>query len=136
MFDTLKAEGFVEKVPACDINTANQSHYIPWHAVLREESKTTPVRIVHNASKKGSNGLSLNECQLAGPNLYPDLQGLLISWRKHAVAIMCDISKMFYRIGVIHKQRDLHRFFYRSSDDDILAVYRYLVWGEILSIYC
>ena len=39
---------------------------------------------------------------------------------------------MFYHIGIVHDQRDLQRFFYRSSVDDILALYRYLVvlFGE------
>ena len=58
VFEALKNEGWIEQVAVYNVNTANQMHYIPWHAVLREDSKTTPVRIVHNASKKGKNGLS------------------------------------------------------------------------------
>lgn len=41
-------------------------HYLPHHAVVREEKQTTKLCVVYDASAR-STGLSLNECLYVGP---------------------------------------------------------------------
>ncbi|GJQ87162.1 hypothetical protein Trydic_g8746 [Trypoxylus dichotomus] len=53
---------------------SSQSHfYLPHHAVIKEESTTTKLRIVFDGSSKSSTGVSLNDIQGAGPALQQDL---------------------------------------------------------------
>ena len=42
-------------------------YYIPHHAVIRRDKKTTNLRIVYDASAR-SGGPSLNDCLYAGPS--------------------------------------------------------------------
>ena len=93
---------------------------------------------MHNVSRKGTNELSFNNCQWTSPNLYPDLQSQLVSWKRHAVAIICDISEIFCRIGIVNSREICTGFFYQSHNGDILTVCKCLVilFGEkTLSIY-
>ena len=124
VFNTLKEEGVIQKVNEKE-KSKNQCHYIPWHSVIRQNHPTTPIRIVNNASKKDENGLSLNDCQATGPNLYPDLQGLLINWRRYHIAVICDISKMFLQLQIPVEQQDLHRFFIKSDLNELLEIWKY-----------
>ena len=43
-------------------------HYIPYHAVIRPEKKSTPVRVVFNSSSV-CQGHALNNYWLKGPDL-------------------------------------------------------------------
>ncbi|XP_021965531.1 uncharacterized protein LOC110860742 [Folsomia candida] len=60
-------EGIIEVVPQAELELP--AHYLPHRAVIKEESKTTPVRPVFDASCKGKNSPSLNDCLEKGPNL-------------------------------------------------------------------
>ncbi|XP_045450171.1 uncharacterized protein LOC123658924 [Melitaea cinxia] len=67
--------GHMEEVEPIDENDAV---YLPHHAVVREDKSTTKVRVVFNASCKGSNGVSLNDELLVGPTLQPELRHLIM----------------------------------------------------------
>ncbi|XP_037806221.1 uncharacterized protein LOC119600196 [Lucilia sericata] len=49
------------------------SFYLPHHAVIRPEHKSTKVRVVFNASRKTKSGHSLNDVLYTGPTLQSDL---------------------------------------------------------------
>ena len=51
-------------------------HYMPHHPVIREDKKTTKVRVVYDGSAKMVNSLSLNDCLQRVPILF---QNFLIS---------------------------------------------------------
>lgn len=55
--------------------------YLPVHGVFKDSSTTTKVRAVFDASTRSSNGTSLNDTLLSGPNLYPPLPNVLIRFR-------------------------------------------------------
>ena len=57
-----------------------KKHYIPHHAVITPDRKTTKVRIVYDASAKARKGCkSLNECLYRGPVIVENLCGLLLT---------------------------------------------------------
>ncbi|XP_011883900.1 PREDICTED: uncharacterized protein LOC105571043 [Vollenhovia emeryi] len=57
-----------------------QCVFIPHHHVIREDSATTHLRVVFNASSPTTNGSSLND-HLAGPKLQNDLPSIILKWR-------------------------------------------------------
>lgn len=59
----------------------NKAVYLPHHAVVREDKDTTKVRVVFDASCKGSKGTSLNDNLLVGPTLQADLRHIVMRWR-------------------------------------------------------
>ena len=61
-------QGIVEVVTQPPPPADRTVHYLPHHAVVRQDKSTTKVRIVYDASAK-SNGPSLNDCLHTGPKL-------------------------------------------------------------------
>lgn len=88
---------------------AGQTVYIPHHAVLKK------FRPVYDASCKNNKGNSLNEIQYIGEKLQFDLQDQLLRFRRHKIAIMADIAKMFRQICIDESQWDLQRIFWRET---------------------
>ena len=58
------ANGIIEVVDS-QLSPKSDTHYIPHHAVVREDKLTTKLRIVYDASAR-MNGPSLNDCLYAG----------------------------------------------------------------------
>ncbi|XP_036347949.1 uncharacterized protein LOC118757336, partial [Rhagoletis pomonella] len=92
--------------------------YIPHHGVYKESSSTTKLRVVFNASRKYSSGVSLNDCLHTGPKLQSDLASLLLKWRLHRVAFMADIEKCFRQIIVSDEDADMQRIFWRNTEGE------------------
>ena len=79
--------------------------------MITPTKRTTKVRIVYDASAKGRKGdKSLNECLYKGPNLLPDLCGILFRFRTQPVAIFSDIEKAFLQVSIRETDRDVTRF--------------------------
>ncbi|XP_075159812.1 uncharacterized protein LOC142232963 [Haematobia irritans] len=76
------------------------SFYLPHHAVVRPEHKSTKVRIVFNASRKSKSGASLNDVLYTGPTLQNDLVSTILNWRKYKYVYSGDIQKMYRQIKI------------------------------------
>ena len=72
--------------------------YLPHHPHVRESRTTTKIRPVFDASARGSNGISLNDCLESGPNLNPTVMELLIRFRRWRYALSADIQKAFLQV--------------------------------------
>lgn len=90
-------------------------YYLPHHGVLREQSATTKLRVVFNASTCSSSGLSLNDVLLTGPKLQTDVADVLLWIRTHRIIFSTDIVKMFRQISVHPADRDLQRILWFDS---------------------
>ena len=114
-----------ELVPEADLHKPPQdTFYLPMHAVRKEESTTTKLRVVFDASAKSNTGISLNDSLLVGPTIHPPLIDVLLRFRTHRVALTTDVSKMYRAVELTPADRNLHRFVWRNNPKDPLLDYR------------
>ncbi|XP_045459596.1 uncharacterized protein LOC123670134 [Melitaea cinxia] len=100
--------------------------YLPHHAVVREDKSTTKLRIVFDASCKGSNNYSLNDDLCVGPQLQQELRHILMRWRTHRICITADIIKMYRMVRVADEDTDYQRLLWRSSPHEPIKHYKLL----------
>ena len=114
-----------EIVPSADLQKPPcEVFYLPMHAVHKEQSTTTKLRIVFDASAKSATGVSLNDLLLVGPTIHPPLIDVLIRFRFYRIAITADVSKMYRAIELAPADKNLHRFVWRTDSSKPLADYR------------
>lgn len=90
---------------------------MPHHAVKRESSTTTKVRVVFNASSKSDNGHSLNDWLMTGPTIQADVFTHLIRFRMYHVALTGDLTKMYRQINVHPSDQHLQLIYWREKTD-------------------
>ena len=95
--------------------------YLPHHAVLKESSTTTKLRVVFNGSQKTSSGNSLNDVLLCGPTVQDDLFSILLRFRFHTYVFSADIAKMYRQVSINPCQRDFLRILWRNHPDETLS---------------
>ena len=99
----------MEIVTDLDPTNVERVHYLPHHAVVRQDKATTKLRVVYDASAK-SDGPSLNDCLYTGPKFDQKILDILLRFRLHKVALTADIEKAFLMISMAEKDRDVLRF--------------------------
>ncbi|XP_076289815.1 uncharacterized protein LOC143213646 [Lasioglossum baleicum] len=103
---------------------SSQTVYIPHHAVIRDTSATTRLRVVFNASCKSSNGTSLNDHLLVGPKLQTELPAVVLRWRMHRYVYIADIAKMYRQILVDERDVDYQRIIWRPTPAEPIRHYQ------------
>lgn len=115
----------MELVPAQDANVeSSHTFYLPHHAVIKESSISTKVRVVFDGSAKSSSGVSLNNNLMVGPTLQQDLFSILCRFRTHKYAITADIQKMYRQILINPEDRDCQRILWRNNSDEPIKTYK------------
>ena len=110
--------GIVEKAP--ETEAGETSHYIPHHAVIRQEAESTKVRIVFDASAKDrKSGRSLNVCLHKGPPFMPMLYDILLRYRLYPITLVGDVQKAFHQIEVAVEDRDCLKFLWVEDPKDV-----------------
>lgn len=117
--------GHMERVPASRLKDPT-AVYLPHHAVIRNDKTTTKVRIVFDASMKGTNGVSLNDDLMVGPTLQPPLRHIIMCWRIHPISLCADIVKMYRQVKVNPEQVDFQRVVWRDDPGSEIEEYRLL----------
>jgi len=97
---------------------------MPHHGVIKEDSATTKLRVVFDASAKTDRGISLNEKLKSGPTIQDDLFSILLRWRQHEIVLGADAEKMYRQVWISEDQRDLQRIMWRPSSDKPINHYR------------
>ncbi|XP_031630836.1 uncharacterized protein LOC116345538, partial [Contarinia nasturtii] len=92
-------------------------YYIPHHPVLAR------FRIVLDGSCATTNGKSVNDIQLAGPNLQEKLAHVIMRFRFHKYVLSADIKKMFLQIRMNDEDLKYQKIFWRFNKDDPLQEY-------------
>ncbi|XP_062541543.1 uncharacterized protein LOC134209562 [Armigeres subalbatus] len=97
--------------------------YLPHHPVFKETSSTTKVRVVFDGSAKTSTGSSLNDSLLTGPVIQDDLLDLMIRFRKHTVALVADVAKMYRQVRIHPDDTPLQRILWRSAPTSPIQIF-------------
>ena len=99
------ANGIIELVdqsttsPAMFCNCKSLVHYLPHHAVVRQDRETKNIRVVYDGSARDKDeSHSLNDCLLTGPNYVPMLFDILLRFRTYSILLTGDIEKAFLMI--------------------------------------
>ncbi|KAJ8017951.1 hypothetical protein HOLleu_44328 [Holothuria leucospilota] len=111
-------EGYIAKGFAEPVNTRESKPdkiwYLPHHPVVHPHKKK--VRVVYDCAAK-SQGTSLNDKLLKGPDLMNNLLGVLLRFRQEKIAIVSDIEAMFHQVQMIEQDRDALRFLWWEGGD-------------------
>ena len=100
--------GYAEKVPENEIARQDGKVWvIPHHAVINPNKDK--IRIVYDCAAKHQ-GKSLNDHINQGPDQVQSLVGVLLRFRLGKVAVMADISEMYYQVEVKKDDQDVLRF--------------------------
>ncbi len=98
-----------------DNGPPGETWYIPHHGIYHPK-KPERLRVVYDCSAKHK-GTSLNEHLLNGPDMINNLTGVLVRFRQHQVALMCDIEKMFHQFQVKENDRNYLRSIWWKDGD-------------------
>ncbi|CAK1579934.1 unnamed protein product [Parnassius mnemosyne] len=113
---------------ARELNKTDENHnkriiwYLPHFGVDNPNKKK--LRLVYDAAAK-SNGYSLNDFLLQGPDLLQSLLGIMLRFRENRIGIIGDIKDMFLRINVrtedVNSLRFLWKDIYLSNENEQLG---------------
>lgn len=98
--------------------------YLPHHAVLKPEHLTTKLRIVFDASAKGSNQKSLNDNLLGGPVVQRSLFAILLQFRTYLYTLSADIEKMYRQILVSSSDAKYQLILWRDNPSEDLKTFQ------------
>lgn len=127
--------GHMSQLHNFDQNTPH--YFLPHMGVFREQSLTTKLRVVFDASQKTSSSKSLNDIQFPGPALQNDLVGILLRFRQFRYAGCADIEKFFRQILIQSDQRNLQLILWREKPTEPVSVFRLntITYGQASSPY-
>lgn len=103
--------GDAEEVNDCG---KGETWYLPHHCVFHPK-KPNKLRVVFDCSAR-YNGCSLNDHLLQGPDMINNLNGILIRFRQHPIALMCDVEKMYHQFHVSESDRDYLHFLWKNGE--------------------
>ena len=119
----LVSSGVVKEVSPQEAKKSSVFYFLH-RPVVKETSVSTKIRPVFDASAKGSNGVSLNDCLYTGPSMIPNLVSVLIRFRCWRVALTADVTKVFLKVGVQEDDQDVQRFLW--DDQGTVRVMKFL----------
>ncbi|XP_065085731.1 uncharacterized protein LOC135707774 [Ochlerotatus camptorhynchus] len=99
------------------------SYHLPHHAVIREDSTTTKVRVVFDASCRTPNGPSLNDALMIGPIVQEDLRSLTMRSRIRPVLLNADVKQMYRQILTDQRSNNLQHIVWSPSPEAPLQTY-------------
>lgn len=108
-------------------------NFIPWRAVWKPSSISTPCRLVFDASMATPSGYSLNDILAKGKNGLNKLQQIIIRWCTHSIGLHTDISKMYNTICLDERDWCLQRYLWHNNLDPskppVEKVIKTLIYG-------
>ena len=131
----LERSEIIEEVPDHEMNSSYPVYYLPHRPVVKEDSMTTKVRPVFDASAVDPEGVSLNDCLEVGPCLIPKLIEILLRFRRWRFAVVADITKAFLQIQIRKEDRDVQRFLWWHGGRTRVMRFRRVTFGVCSSSF-
>ncbi|KAL7293995.1 hypothetical protein TKK_0012568 [Trichogramma kaykai] len=120
-----EALGHMKQLQATEtLASGKPIHYIPHHGIWQRSDGGPKLRVVFDASRPTSSGLSLNDLLHSGPKLQRDLWIVLLRWRTHRIAFCTDVQMMFRQITVDERDVDWQRILWSKDDDEPVRHYQ------------
>ncbi|XP_055543399.1 uncharacterized protein LOC129728947 [Wyeomyia smithii] len=94
-------------------------YFLPHHAVYKESSFTTKIRVVFDASAKTTSGISLNDALEVGPTVQNDLITILLRFCCYPVVLTADIPIMYRQVQVHKDDRKYQRILWLNANNDV-----------------
>ncbi|KAL4147805.1 hypothetical protein QTP88_002154 [Uroleucon formosanum] len=128
---------YMELVPPVKVVDDNSCYYIPHHAVHKESSLTTKLRVVFDASCKTNTGISLNDVLLKEPCIQEDLVCIMARFRTYKFVLSADIAKMYRQIWLSVPNKDFQSILWRAKPDLPIQTFRskMVTYGVVTSSY-
>ena len=98
VLEKYQEEGSSRQVPDSEVSNLKPIWYLPHHAVWHPRKPEEP-RVVFDCASV-SNGTSLNEQLLRGPENTSTLIGVILRFRVDDIAVTADIKRMFHQVCV------------------------------------
>lgn len=98
-------------------NECNDGYFFPHHAVIKETSITTKLRVLFDAFAKTSSDLSLNDCLMVEPSVQEDIFSILIRFRIYNIVLTADVAKIYRQILIAESDRPYHRILWRNDSE-------------------
>lgn len=95
---------------------ASPVYYLPHHGVLKEQNRTTKLRVVFNGSSKTSSGISLNDILSSRANLQRDISEVLMWTHLHRWLFATEIVKMYRQIQIHPDEWNLQRILWLNPE--------------------
>ena len=133
-FDKLASRGYF--VPLLSLDTRLQDlvnddkdagYYIPWRLVWKENSLSTPVRMVFDASARTPGGTSLNEILAKGQNRLASIHNILLRFRNRPSAFACDIRLAYNQISLAEEHYRYQKFLWKPLLDESKPTETYII---------
>lgn len=114
-------KGFARQLSEEELNEMKDQevYNVPHHGASKDESVSTTLRIVFNASSPDRNGVALNDVLLSGPPLQNDIVQVLIRFRANEVALFGDLQKMFCQTRIRKSDQRYQLFLWRDCLSEI-----------------
>ena len=110
--------GYLKNLPSNiqeELSINPVQNYIPWRCIWKENSLSTPCRMVFDASQPTNSGYSLNDLLCKGRNNMNRLVEVFIRWRSHKIAFHTDVAKMYNSIKLDTKDWCYQRYLWRDE---------------------
>ncbi|GBP17520.1 hypothetical protein EVAR_74114_1 [Eumeta japonica] len=133
--DNLLQKGYATKIsPQSSAVETNKLWYLPIFIALNP-NKPDKIRLVWDAAAQ-SNGASLNDFMLSGPDLLTPLIDILLAFRIGKVAICGDIAEMFHRINVRESDMHAQRFLWWDKGDSLYQPSEFIMRAITFGLNC
>lgn len=100
------------------------NYFLPHFGVINENSSTTRLRVVFDASFKTTSGKSLNDVLLTGEKLQSSIFDILLTFRTFKVGFSADIAKMYRQILIADEDSAYQQIFWRKSPHEPIKVFK------------
>ena len=118
-------------------DTSHRIHFTGHHAVLKDSSKTTPLRVVNDSKMKNSwTGPSANDVMFKGPDRLANMYEILARWRQYEVALLWDVSKAYNAVVTKPPENFIRCQVWRFGETDSpwrMFQYQRMAFGDLIA---